>query len=99
MVTRMYSYVFVFTRMLLVCNRMYSYVNRMNSYTTRMYWYVNRMYSYVLVCYSYVLVWCFSHERKAQQFMMKPIAKKDLDLIRNAKRLLLKILLCLKYGY
>ena len=32
----------------------------------------SRMYSYLLVYYSYVLVWCFSHDWKAQQFIMKP---------------------------
>ena len=61
-VTRMFSYVFVFTRILLVCTRKYSYAlvcTRMYSYVllcTRMYSHVNRMYSYVTRMCSYVLV-------------------------------------------
>ena len=54
-VTRVYSYVLVFTGM-------YSCVVVCYSYVTQVYSSVLLCYSCILVCYSYVLVWCFSHD-------------------------------------
>ena len=96
--TRMYSYVLVCTlmlivctRMLLVCARMYSYVNSILIVCTRM-------------CHARMLLVCtrvvFQSRLKGttvyNETIIAPIAKKDLDFIRNVKRLLLKILLYLK---
>ena len=76
-VSFLFLFFYIFTRIYSYVSRMLSYVTRILPVCTRMYAYVIGVYPYVVVCYSYVLVWCFSHDHsKCTKHIHIPFSKK-----------------------